>query len=170
MAVTRSRNDRRPHRSSDQPALVRVGGPLCLRTEQEVLEELHALARAEPDRVERRGPRPQVILEEADPDDPTVGEEHPPGYPRGLWITDDDGSQRWCSYTLIDPDEPTDALALGAKVVREVGIRIQPRPNLQPVGPSIDHSVLHVIPGQRTVRTTFVEPFLERLVNLAALD
>lgn len=71
---------------------------------RDVLEELHAIAQAEPDRVERRRPSPHVILEQADPDDPTVGAEHPPGYPRGLWITDDDGSQRWCSYELIDFD------------------------------------------------------------------
>jgi Protein of unknown function (DUF4238) len=73
---------------------------------RKVLEDLHELARAEPDRLERRRPSPQVILEEADPNDPTVGQEHPPGYPRGLWITDDDGSQRWCSYELVDADPP----------------------------------------------------------------
>ena len=68
-----------------------------------MLDDLHALALAQPERVEHRRPSPQVILEEANPADPTVGQEHPPGYPRGLWITDEDGSQQWCSYELIDP-------------------------------------------------------------------
>jgi Protein of unknown function (DUF4238) len=76
---------------------------------RQVLEELHTEAKTAPHRLERRRPSPHVILEHADPNDPTVGAEHPPGYPRGLWIPDDDGSPQWCSYELIyfedNPDE-----------------------------------------------------------------
>lgn len=69
-----------------------------------VLRDLHDLAQREPDRVERPRASPQVVLEEADPNDPTVGADHPEGYPRGLWIADDDGGHRWCSYQLVDAD------------------------------------------------------------------
>jgi hypothetical protein len=75
---------------------------------RQVLEGLHALAQADPERLERRRSSPHVILEEADPNDPTVGAHHPPGYPRGLWINDDDGTRKWCSYELVDTDPPSD--------------------------------------------------------------
>jgi hypothetical protein len=74
---------------------------------RQVLEDLHTLAQANAERIERRRPSPYVIVEEADPNDPTVGAQHPAGYPRGLWIADDDGTQRWCSYELIDTDGPS---------------------------------------------------------------
>jgi hypothetical protein len=41
-----------------------------------------------------------VFIKEADPNDPTVGLEHPPGYPRGLWSDDPDGEPRYMSYEL----------------------------------------------------------------------
>lgn len=57
----------------------------------------------------------QVVLQEADPSDPTVGEEHArKGWPRGVMTTDADGSERFCTYTLIAPDDPSavkDAIA-----------------------------------------------------------
>jgi hypothetical protein len=68
---------------------------------RQLLEELHHVATEEPERVEHPKPNPQVVLEEADPHDPDVGAEHPPGWPRGLWVEDDDGGERWCSYYLV---------------------------------------------------------------------
>ena len=72
-----------------------------------VIETLHAAALADPDALERRRPSPQVVMEEADPDDPSVGKEHPPGYPRGLWIDPPDmnGGPKFVSYELIWEDE-----------------------------------------------------------------
>jgi hypothetical protein len=92
---------------------------------RQVLENLYSLARADPERVERGRTSPHVILEEADPGDPTVGAKHPLGYPRGLWITDDDGTQRWCSYELLDTDAPPDD-AQGAPGRPRVGSRRPP--------------------------------------------
>ena len=65
-----------------------------------VLEELHARVRSDPDLAPGPRPDPQVICEEANPDDPTVGAEHPPGYPRGLWYQREDGSPVYMSYRL----------------------------------------------------------------------
>jgi hypothetical protein len=48
-----------------------------------------------------------VILEEVDPNDPTVGVEHlRRGWPRMVAYQNEDGSQRAMGYTVLDPDDP----------------------------------------------------------------
>lgn len=64
----------------------------------------------------------QVILEEADPTDQAVGEEHAKrGWPRGLMSQDADGNERYCAYTLVAPDDPASMkAAIDAEVARLV--------------------------------------------------
>jgi hypothetical protein len=54
--------------------------------------------------------RPKVpkltLLEEADPDDPEVGREHPASWPKGLWHRNKDGTMTFCAYKVLDPDDP----------------------------------------------------------------
>jgi hypothetical protein len=71
-----------------------------------VLEKLHARVQSDPDLAPGPRPNPQIICEEADPDDPAVGAEHPPGYPRGLWYEREDGSPVYMSYRLQYADDP----------------------------------------------------------------
>lgn len=47
-----------------------------------------------------------TLLEPADPNDPEVGQEHPPGWPKGLWHRNEDGTQTFCAYRVLDPDDP----------------------------------------------------------------
>ena len=74
--------------------------------DRHALEDLYQRVSADP--TIAPGPRadPQVICEEADPDDPTVGLEHPPGYPRGLWYENEDGTQTFMAYRLQYADDP----------------------------------------------------------------
>jgi hypothetical protein len=74
---------------------------------QEGLQEVRAEAKAHPALViSPRTPKP-VILEEADPNDLSVGVEHiKKGWPRGVWVDNEDGTQRFCSYQLVDPNDP----------------------------------------------------------------
>lgn len=73
-----------------------------------VLEEIHAVATDHPDLTGGPPPDCTVILEVADPDDPSVGSEHPPGWPRGLWQLGSNGEpDRFCSYTVVRCDEDT---------------------------------------------------------------
>jgi hypothetical protein len=71
-----------------------------------VLEELYRRAQSDPDTVPTPRPDPQVIFEEADPDDPSVGAEHPAGYPRGFWLPGEDGTPIYHRYTLVYTDDP----------------------------------------------------------------
>jgi len=73
---------------------------------QQIVQRIRTQAKSKPSLVIRpRTPKP-VFLEEADPDDPTVGLEHVKrGWPPGLWVTDDDGNDRFCSYQLVDPQD-----------------------------------------------------------------
>ncbi|MEA2493950.1 MAG: hypothetical protein QOJ29_1861 [Thermoleophilaceae bacterium] len=74
---------------------------------QQVVSQVRAQAKQRPDWVPRpRVPR-QLVLEQADENDPTVGLEHVKrGWPRGLWVDDDQGRPRFMSYRVIDPDDP----------------------------------------------------------------
>jgi hypothetical protein len=72
----------------------------------QTLEELHAYAVDHPDEVPRPRPDPQVICEKADPNDPAVGRDHPPGYPRGFWYTPPDAEPQYMAYRLQYPDDP----------------------------------------------------------------
>jgi hypothetical protein len=84
---------------------------------QDVVARVRTQAKQNPALVIRpRTPKP-VILEEADPNDPSVGAEHAKkGWPRGLWVKDDDGNDRFCSYQLVDPK---DQASVEAAIVAE---------------------------------------------------
>ena len=73
--------------------------------DRRLLEELHAIATRHPERAPGPRAEPQVICEEADPNDPTVGAEHPPGYPRGLWYTPPDAPPVFMAYRLQHMDD-----------------------------------------------------------------
>jgi len=62
----------------------------------------------------------QVVLKEADSSDPTVGEEHAKkGWPRGLMSQDAGGTERYCAYTLVPPDDPASMkAAIDAELAR----------------------------------------------------
>jgi len=63
----------------------------------------------------------QVIVEEADPDDPTVGREHlQRGWPRGLWYTGNDGHERFMAYHVL---KPGDRRGNHAALVDDLGAR-----------------------------------------------
>jgi hypothetical protein len=54
----------------------------------------------------------QVILEEADENDPNVGSDYVKrGWPKGLWVKQPDGSSVFCTYKLVDPSDPNSVLA-----------------------------------------------------------
>ncbi len=81
---------------------------------QEVVQRVRTQAKDKPALVVRpRTPKP-VILEEVDPNDTEVGEEHAKkGWPRTVAITDDDGNERTASYQLIAPnDQKSDPASL----------------------------------------------------------
>ncbi len=68
------------------------------------VQEIRAQAKAHPGLVVSPRTSKPVILEEADPNDPTVGREHvKKGWPPGVWVDDDAGGQRYCAYHLVDP-------------------------------------------------------------------
>jgi hypothetical protein len=71
-----------------------------------VLEELHEHAQAHPEEAPGPRPDPQVICEDADPDDPSVGAEHPPGYPKGIWYSPPGEEPKFMAYTLQYMDDP----------------------------------------------------------------
>jgi hypothetical protein len=73
--------------------------------DRRVLEDLRQRALAAPELVPTPRPDPQVICEEADPNDPSVGIEHPPGYPRGIWYDAPDGP-KFMAYSLQYSDDP----------------------------------------------------------------
>ena len=74
--------------------------------DRKVLEGLHEHALAAPERVPLPRADPQVICEDADPNDPSVGVEHPPGYPRGLWYDVPGGPPKFMAYTLQYSHDP----------------------------------------------------------------
>jgi hypothetical protein len=47
-----------------------------------------------------------TLFEEADPEDPEVGREHPTSWPKGLWHQDQDDTMTFCAYKVLDPDDP----------------------------------------------------------------
>jgi Protein of unknown function (DUF4238) len=74
---------------------------------QAAVQRVRVQAKAHPGLVIRPRAPKTVILERADPNDPTVGVEHAKkGWPRGLWATGDDGVDYFCSYELVDPSDP----------------------------------------------------------------
>lgn len=73
---------------------------------RDALVELHQRALDVPDAVPRPRPDPQVICEVADPEDPDVGAEHPPGYPKGFWYSPPDAPPQFMTYRLQYRDDP----------------------------------------------------------------
>jgi hypothetical protein len=85
----------------------------------------HVRRQAKQYRADVVRPRPmrQVMLEDADPNDPTVGREHVRrGWPRGLWVKDDDGRPQFVAYTALEPGhaKPGKAAVAGAEIGRRV--------------------------------------------------
>ncbi len=79
-------------------------------------------AKRYPREIERPRPAKQVILEPADPDDPTVGREYERrGWPRGFLVKDDDGVERFMTYTVVDLEAEPGSMA---RVSTEVGERV----------------------------------------------
>jgi hypothetical protein len=65
----------------------------------------------------------QVMLEDADPNDPNVGREHVRrGWPRGLWVKDDEGLPQFVSYTVLEPGHAKSGQA--AVAGSEIGRRV----------------------------------------------
>ena len=90
---------------------------------QAVVTEVRRHAKRYPTLVVRPRKSLPVIVEEADPDDPTVGVEHVKrGWPRGVWYDDPSGEPRFMAYTLIDPGDRTTIQAAieGGNVSRRV--------------------------------------------------
>jgi hypothetical protein len=75
-------------------------------TAQDLVSTVRRQAKARPALVVRPTVPRLTVLEQADPDDPAVGREHPPGWPKGLWREDDDGQMRFYAYKVLDPDDP----------------------------------------------------------------
>ena len=73
---------------------------------QSVVSDLRRDAKRKPRMVTRPKRTKQVLVEEADPSDPTVGAENVRrGWPKGYWEEDDDGNRRFMAYTVIDPSD-----------------------------------------------------------------
>lgn len=73
---------------------------------QEVVQRVRRQAKRYSKLVIRPRTPKQVILEEADPDDPGLSTEHGGlRWPSGLWVRDDDGVERFCTYRLVDPGD-----------------------------------------------------------------
>lgn len=73
---------------------------------QQVVTDLRRAAKRAGARIPRPRPNLLVVLEEADPDDPDVGRENAArGWPRGVWVDGEDGTQRFCAYRVM-PAEP----------------------------------------------------------------
>jgi hypothetical protein len=68
-------------------------------------------------------PSRQILVEEADPNDPDVGCDNAKrGWPRGLWQRAEDGGRQFVSYTVLDHDDPRSAMA--ALSGRSIGERV----------------------------------------------
>jgi hypothetical protein len=89
---------------------------------QHIVTRVRAEARKQPGLVVRPRQMKQVMLFEADPDDPSVGLEHVKrGWPRGLWHKDETGKPQFVGYEVLDPkDRRFSAGAAGATVGRRV--------------------------------------------------
>jgi hypothetical protein len=91
---------------------------------QEVVQRVRAQAKDKPALVIRPRLQTNVILEEADPNDPNVGKEHVKrGWPRGFMAPGADGRPVFHSYQLIDPkDEKSvrDAISAEEATLRTV--------------------------------------------------
>lgn len=86
---------------------------------QAVVQEVRREAKRYRADVVRPRPMRQVMLEEADPKDPNVGRGHARrGWPRGLWIRDEDGRPQFVAYTLLEPGhtQPGKAAVAGAQM------------------------------------------------------
>jgi hypothetical protein len=71
---------------------------------QAFLQSVRQQAKQHRAEVIRPRPMRQVMLEDADPNDPNVGREHVRrGWPRGLWVRDDEGVPQFNSYTILEP-------------------------------------------------------------------
>ena len=67
---------------------------------------MRSQAKAKPAGVVRPRKQHLVLLEEADPNDPTVGQEHVKrGWPQGLWHDNPEGTRTFCSYEVVDPTD-----------------------------------------------------------------
>ncbi|MGI8920812.1 MAG: DUF4238 domain-containing protein [Solirubrobacteraceae bacterium] len=88
---------------------------------QDVVQRVRKQAKEKPELVIRPRTSKPVLLEWADPDDPTVGAEHvKKGWPRGVMIPDENGAPRFAAYTLIDPaDEASVSAAITAEEMTE---------------------------------------------------
>jgi hypothetical protein len=75
---------------------------------QKLVTDLHRTAKRRRREVPTpRGPS-QVVIAEADPNDPTVGQHNVRrGWPRGIWSDDDEGVPRFFDYTVLDTDTDT---------------------------------------------------------------
>jgi hypothetical protein len=70
----------------------------------EVLEDLYALAQAEPDAISKPIRKSMVLFEDIETADPKIGDEHVArGWPR--YVEDPDGSGRMLSYEVLDSEE-----------------------------------------------------------------
>jgi hypothetical protein len=75
-------------------------------TSQEAVSTVRRQAKVHRDLVVRPKVPRITLLEEADPNDPEVGREHPANWPKGLWHRNQDGTVTFCAYTVLDPDDP----------------------------------------------------------------
>jgi hypothetical protein len=96
---------------------------------QRTLSDVRRQAKRYPEEIARPRPKRQVILEEADPEDPNVGAENVrKGWPRGLYVTGDDGRRRFMRYTVVDFEaEPGDLARTAGDVARRVAAAAKSR-------------------------------------------
>jgi hypothetical protein len=90
---------------------------------QAIVQNVRGQAKRFRKEIVRPRPMRQIILEEADPNDPSVGREHVRrGWPRGLWVPDDGGRRKFASYTVLDAAELRrgEAARAGASAGRRV--------------------------------------------------
>jgi hypothetical protein len=89
---------------------------------QATVTHVRKQAKRYPRDIQRPRAAKQVILEPADPNDPTVGQEYVRrGWPRGFTVKDDDGIDRFMTYTVVDLEAEPGAMA---RVSTEVGERV----------------------------------------------
>ena len=102
---------------------------------QKLVTDLHATAKRRCRDVPMpRGPS-QMVMAEADPNDPTVGQHNlRRGWPRGIWSDDHEGARRFYDYTVLETDTDTasETVPAALRAVERVGRqrqRSQDKPN-----------------------------------------
>lgn len=95
---------------------------------QDVVQVVRSQAKRRRELVIRPRVTKQVLFEPADPGDPAAGADKVKlGLPRGAWVPRPDGGRQFCTYTVLDPDDPrgtsaTAGVTIGTRVV-EIGRR-----------------------------------------------